>query len=175
MEASVSSEEDPQISSNLVSNTRWVPGYVDYCSNGLCLRYFIVRPSTGSLPALEAAMSHPQGVWSFPIMTERKLMAAAGQVGDQVIAIFSVQNSGAVQGAGVFTGYQVQGTRTGVLMQWMTVGRKSVMLSSLPIRLESSRDGQEIETGTAQSLLGALGVWTGPPGLKKRLDQRIYR
>merc|ERR1712050_408264 len=143
MEASVSSEEDPQISSNLVSNTR----------------YFIVRPSTGSLPALEAAMSHPQGVWSFPIMTERKLMAVVGQAGDQVVTIFSVQNSGAVQGAGVFTGYhQVQGTRTGVLMQWMTVGRKSVMLSSLPIRLESSRDGQEIETGTAQSLLGALGV-----------------
>ena len=140
-------------------------------------RYFIVRPSTGSLPALEAAMSHPQGVWSFPVMTERKLMAAVG-CGDQVVTIFSVQNSGAVQGAGVFTGHhQVQGSRTGVLMQWMVVGRKSVMLSSLPIRMESSRDGQEIEMGTAQSLLGALGVWTGPPAVKTRLDrdQRIYR
>ena len=40
-------------------------------------RYFVVRPSAGSLTALEAAMSHPAGVWSFPTLTERKLMSAA--------------------------------------------------------------------------------------------------
>ena len=139
-----------------------------------------MRPSTGSLPALEAAMSHPQGVWSFPSITERKLRAAVAageQQGQQVVTIFSVQNSGAIQGAGIFTGlHQVQGNRTGVLMQWMTPGRKSVMLSSLPIRLESSRDGQEVEMATAQSLLGYLGVFTGPPSTKRKLDrERFYR
>lgn len=136
-----------------------------------------MRPSTGSLPALEAAMSHSQGVWSFPSITERKLMSAAASGEQQVITIFSVQNSGAIQGAGVFTGHhQVQGNRTGVVMQWMSVGRKSVMLSSLPIRLESSRDGQEIEMATAQSLLGYLGVFTGPQSNKRKLDrERFYR
>ena len=122
-------------------------------------------------------MSHPQGVWSFPSLTERKLMSAVAAGDQQIITIFSVQNSGAIQGAGVFTGHhQVQGSRTGVLMQWMTAGRKPVMLSSLPIRLESSRDGQEVETATAQSLLGCLGVFTGPPSTKRRLDrERFYR
>ena len=122
-------------------------------------------------------MSHPQGVWSFPSLTERKLMSAVAAGDQQVITIFSVQNSGAIQGAGVFTGHhQVQGSRTGVLMQWMTAGRKPVMLSSLPIRLESSRDGQEVETATAQSLLGCLAVFTGPPSTKRRLDrERFYR
>ena len=122
-------------------------------------------------------MSHPQGVWSFPSITERKLMSALASGEQQVVTIFSVQNSGAIQGADIFTGHhQVQGNRTGVLMQWMTAGRKSVMLSSLPIRLESSRDGQEIEMATAQSLLGCLGVFTGPPSTKRKLDrERFYR
>ena len=124
-------------------------------------------------------MSHcqGQGVWSFPSITERKLMSAAASGDQQVVTIFSVQNSGAIQGAGIFTGHhQVQGSRQGVLMQWMTGGRKSVMLSSLPIRLESSRDGQEIEMATAQSLLGCLGVFTGPPSTKRKLDrERFYR
>ena len=122
-------------------------------------------------------MSHSQGVWSFPSITERKLMSAAASGDQQVVTIFSVQNSGAIQGAGVFTGHhQVQGSRTGVLVQWMTAGARAVMLSSLPIRLESSRDGQEIETATAQSLLGCLGVFTGPPGTKRKLDrERFYR
>ena len=121
-------------------------------------------------------MSHPQGVWSFPNITERKLMSAT-TTGTQVISIFSVQNSGAIQGAGVFTGqHQVQGNRTGIMMHWMPPGRKSVMLSSLPVRLESSRDGQEIEMATAQSLLGALGVWTGPSNIKRKLErERVYR
>lgn len=122
-------------------------------------------------------MSHPQGVWSFPIMTERKLMGAVGS-GDQVVTIFSVQNSGAIQGAGIFSGHhQVMGNRTGVCMQWMHAGsRKSVLLSSLPIRVESSRDGQEIESATAQSLLGALGVWTGPNSSKRNLErERVFR
>lgn len=100
---------------------------------------------------------------------------SATAAGTQVIAIFSVQNSGAIQGAGVFTGQQqVQGNRTGIMMQWMEAGRKSVMLSSLPIRLESSRDGQEIEMATAQSLLGALGLWTGHNKRKQERD-RVYR
>ena len=124
-------------------------------------------------------MSHcqGQGVWSFPSITERKLMSAAASGDQQVVTIFSVQNSGAIQGAGIFTGHhQVQGSRQGVLMQWMTGGRKSVMLSSLPIRLESSRDGQEIEAATAQSLLRSLGVFTGQQRTKRRLDRgRVYR
>ena len=109
-------------------------------------------------------------------MTERKLMSAVA-TGNQVVAIFSVQNSGAIQGAGVFSGHhQVQGNRTGVMMQWMLAGRKSVMLNSLSIRIESSRDGQEIEMATAQSLLGALGVWTGPHHIKRKLErERVYR
>ena len=124
-------------------------------------------------------MSHcqGQGVWSFPSITERKLMSAAASGDHQVVTIFSVQNSGAIQGAGIFTGHhQVQGSRQGVLMQWMTGGRKSVMLSSLPIRLESSRDGQEIEAATAQSLLRSLGVFTGQQSTRRRLDRgRVYR
>ena len=124
-------------------------------------------------------MSHcqGQGVWSFPSITERKLMSAAASGDQQVVTIFSVQNSGAIQGAGIFTGHhQVQGSRQGVLMQWMTGGRKSVMLSSLPIRLESSRDGQEIEAATAQSLLRSLGVFTGQQSTRRRLDRgRVYR
>ena len=117
-------------------------------------------------------MSHPQPwVWSFPRVTERKLMSATA-AGTQVIAIFSVQNSGAIQGAGVFTGQQqVQGNRAGIIMRWMAAGRKSVMLSSLPIRLESSRDGQEIEMATAQSLLSVLGLESLSNNIKRKLER----
>ena len=99
-------------------------------------RYFVVRPSTGSANALDAAMSHPCGIWSFPSMTERRLMAATSG-GETVIAIFSVQHSGAVQGAAVFTGeQQTQGGRSGVMMKWMLPrDRQPVMMSCLQVRV----------------------------------------
>ena len=116
-------------------------------------------------------------------MTERRLMAASAG-GDQVVTIFSVQNSGAVQGAGIFTGdQQVQGGRSGVMMDWMmTRDRQPVMLSCLQVRLEASRDGQEVDPVTGQTILNNLGIVLGqtnqifggmPSG--RRLDRGFYR
>ena len=154
-----------------------------HTASSLQTRYFIIRPSTWSINALEAAMSHPCGVWSFPSMTERRLMAASAG-GDQVVTIFSVQNSGAVQGAAIFTGdQQVQGGRSGVMMDWMmTRDRQPVMLSCLQVRLEASRDGQEVDPVTGQTILNNLGIVLGqtnqifggmPSG--RRLDRGFYR
>ena len=116
-------------------------------------------------------------------MTERRLMAASAG-GDQVVTIFSVQNSGAVQGAAIFTGdQQVQGGRSGVMMDWlMTRDRQPVMLSCLQVRLEASRDGQEVDPVTGQTILNNLGIVLGqtnqifggmPSG--RRLDREFYR
>jgi len=119
-------------------------------------------------------------------MTERRLMAATAG-GEMVIAIFSVQHSGAVQGAAVFTGeQQTQGGRSGVMMKWMLPrDRQPVMMSCLQVRLETSRDGQELDPGTGQTLLNNLGVTPGhytQPGYNghghssyRRLDRGFYR
>jgi hypothetical protein len=60
-----------------------------------------VRPSNGSLSALEAALSHhgPTGVWSFQPATERRLVAETGH-GNRVLIFLAVAGSQAVQ-AGV--------------------------------------------------------------------------
>jgi len=60
-------------------------------------RYFIVKTSTGSHTALEAAMSHSSGVWSFPTTTDRKLVSAVSSR-QMVITIFSVASSGSFHG-----------------------------------------------------------------------------
>ena len=143
-------------------------------------RYFIVRPSAGSLNALEAAMSHPAGVWSFPTLTERKLMAAALGGEAKVIAIFCVQNTGGVQGAAVFTGeQQTQGGRSGVMMEWLhgghSRGHLPLMLSNLGVRLEASRDGQELDPATGQSVLASLAASHSQAQGGRRLDRGGYR
>ena len=139
-------------------------------------RYFMVRPSTGSINALEAAMSHPCGVWSFPSLTERKLMAVAAG-GEQVVTIFSVQNSGCVQGAAVFSGeQQTVGGRSGVMMTWLVSrDRQPAALSCLATargRLEAARDGQELDSATGQAVLHSLGAGAQPA---RRLDRGFYR
>ena len=76
-------------------------------------RYFIVKPSAGSLAALEAAMSHAAGVWSFPPPTERKLTAAVAA--SNVVVLFSVSGGGAFQGCALFSGQTAtEGSRSGV-------------------------------------------------------------
>ena len=139
-------------------------------------RYFIVRPSSGSLTALEAAMSHPAGVWSFPTLTERKLMAASLGGEFRVVTIFSVQNTGGIQGAAVFTGdQQTQGGRSGVMMEWLHGGRghPPLMLSNLGVRLEASRDGQELDPAAGQSVLASFAA-SHTQGVR-RLDRGGYR
>eukprot|EP00092_Neocalanus_flemingeri_P000813 GFUD01000866.1.p1 GENE.GFUD01000866.1~~GFUD01000866.1.p1 ORF type:complete len:1316 (+),score=569.14 GFUD01000866.1:71-3949(+) len=130
-------------------------------------RYFIVKPSAGSLTALEAAMSHTSGVWSFPTTTERKLLTPVTS-GQMVVAIFSVASSGAFQGCGVFTGQQgVEGGRSGVRMEWLA--SKGVSFTSTQVshitnkmdegrRLQTARDGQELDQEAAGVLLQAMGV-----------------
>ena len=77
-------------------------------------RYFIVKPSAGSVAALEAAMSHASGVWSFPPPTERKLSAAVA-ANHNVIILFSVSGGGAFQGCALFSGQTTtEGSRSGV-------------------------------------------------------------
>ena len=77
-------------------------------------RYYVVKPSAGSLAALEAAMSHASGVWSFPPPTERKLSAAVA-ASNNVIVLFSVSGSGAFQGCALFSGQTTtEGSRSGV-------------------------------------------------------------
>ena len=69
-----------------------------------------MKPSAGSLAALEAAMSHAPGVWSFPPPTEHKLSAAVvasnhvNNMAWHVIVLFSVTDSGAFQGCALFSG-----------------------------------------------------------------------
>ena len=73
-----------------------------------------MKPSAGSLAALEAAMSHASGVWSFPPPTERKLSAAVA-ASNHVIVLFSVSGSGAFQGCALFSGQTAtEGSRSGV-------------------------------------------------------------
>jgi len=130
-------------------------------------RYFIVKPTANSLTALEAAMSHNQGVWSFPSNTERKLASAVSSR-QLVIAIFSVASSGAIQGCGVFTGQSVvEGGRTGIRMEWLSnqsVSLNNPQLSNITNkldegrRLQTARDGQELDQLAAASLLQIMGV-----------------
>ena len=92
-----------------------------------------MRPSSGSLTALEAAMSHhgPTGVWSFQPATERRLMAEACQ-GYRVLIIFAVTGSQAVQGAALFTGQTMrEGTRVGQKLEWV-----SCFLVTLTLRVQ---------------------------------------
>jgi len=58
-------------------------------------RYFIVKPSSGSLSALEISKQHTDN-WSFPPATERRLLSAVGG-GHKVVVIFSVASSKAFQ------------------------------------------------------------------------------
>ena len=82
-------------------------------------RYFIVKPSAGSLAALEAAMSHAAGVWSFPPPTERKLTAAVAA--SNVVVLFSVSGGGAFQGCALFSGQTAtEGSRSGVRSEHYT-------------------------------------------------------
>jgi len=130
-------------------------------------RFFIVKPSAGSLTALEAAMSHPSGVWSFPTTTERKLVSAVSSK-QMVIAIFSVASSGAFQGCGVFTGQPgVEGGRSGIRMEWLPSQGVSFTSSQLVHitnkmdegrRLQTARDGQELDQAAAITILQAMGV-----------------
>jgi hypothetical protein len=148
-------------------------------------RYFIVKPSAGSLTALEAAMSHTSGVWSFPTTTERKLMSAVSSR-QVVLTIFSVASSGAFQGCGVFTGQPgVEGGRSGVRMEWLASQGVSFTNTQLTHiinkmddgrRLQTARDGQELDQGAAISLLQAMGVNSvlgGQQGRGKR--ERYFR
>jgi len=133
----------------------------------LSARFFIVKPSAGSLAALEAAMSHTSGVWSFPASTERKLLSAVNSR-QMVVAIFSVASSGAFQGCGVFTGQQgVEGGRSGVLMEWLPsqqVSFSSAQLAQITNkmdegrRLQTARDGQELDQASAMVLLQTMGI-----------------
>ena len=91
----------------------------EWDAGGRQTRYFVVKPTAGSQAALEAAMSHTTGVWSFPPTTERKLTIAV-ETGVMVVAIFSVSGSGAFQGCAVFSGKtSTEGSRTGVRLEWM--------------------------------------------------------
>ena len=111
-------------------------------------RYFIVKPSPDSLTALEADMSHTSGVWSFPTTTERKLMSAVSSR-PVVVIIFSMTRSLAFQGS-LLASQEVSFTNTQVshIINKMDDGR----------RLQTARDGQELDQGAAISLLQAMGV-----------------
>ena len=81
-----------------------------------------MRPSSGSLAALEAAMSHhgPTGVWSFQPATERRLVAEICQ-GYRVLIFLAVTGSQAVQGAAIFTGQTMrEGNRIGQKLEWVS-------------------------------------------------------
>jgi hypothetical protein len=135
-----------------------------------------VKPSAGSLAALEAAMSHPAGVWSFPPATERKLAqaVAGGRGASSVIVLFSVSGSGSFQGCALFSGQTgAEGSRTGVgdphilptpqvRLDWLAstgVAFASPLVASLTNtcdegrKLQTARDGQELDPGSAASLL----------------------
>ena len=87
--------------------------YIHVQDRHIVSRYFIVKPSAGSLAALEAAMSHAAGVWSFPPPTERKLTAAVAA--SNVVVLFSVSGGGAFQGCALFSGQTAtEGSRSGV-------------------------------------------------------------
>lgn len=133
-------------------------------------KFFIVKPSAGSGAALEAAMSHPAGVWSFPPPTERRLGAAVA-AGAAVVVLFSVSGSGAFQGCAAFSGQTCsEGARTGVRLDWLAsspVAFASPVVAQLSNlcddgrRLQTARDGQELDQGSAATLLLAMGVSLG--------------
>jgi len=140
---------------------------------GETARFFVVKPSGGSLAALEAAMRSQTGVWSFPGATERKLLEAVGGQGP-VLVIFSVQSSGAVQGSAVFTGQaHTQAGRTGVLMaEWRPARQKLGDSQGLLGRVLSARDGQELDPATGLAIMAGLGFGTGARHSgQRRLDR----
>ena len=79
------------------------------------------------MAALEAAMSHASGVWSFPPPTERKLTAAV-VASNNVIVLFSVSGGGAFQGCALFSGQTTtEGSRSGVRFLILNFAWKSFL------------------------------------------------
>ena len=126
-------------------------------------------------------MSHAAGVWSFPPPTERKLTAAVAA--SNVVVLFSVSGGGAFQGCALFSGQTAtEGSRSGVRSEHYNFFSKSnpqVRLDwiaaqpvsfSIPLvagltnafdegrRLQTARDGQELDPASASALLQSMAV-----------------
>merc|ERR1719476_555112 len=115
-------------------------------------------------------MSHASGVWSFPPPTERKLSAAVAAL-NNVIVLFSVSGGGAFQGCALFSGQTAtEGSRSGVRLDWIAAQPVSF---SIPLvagltnafdegrRLQTARDGQELDPASASALLQSMAVSPG--------------
>ena len=130
-------------------------------------------------------MSHAAGVWSFPPPTERKLTAAVAA--SNVVVLFSVSGGGAFQGCALFSGQTAtEGSRSGVrsehirtLFLFVYKPNPQVRLDwiaaqpvsfSIPLvagltnafdegrRLQTARDGQELDPASASALLQSMAV-----------------
>jgi len=126
-------------------------------------KYFVVRPSPGSLSALEAAMSHgPAAVWTFAPPVDRKL-ATEIQAGHSVIVLFNVLGTNIIQGCCRLLGQIVrEGNRTGQRIEW--VGRHGIDYSLvaggvLPnADLQLGKEVSEVSGEIAQSVLARMSV-----------------
>ena len=65
------------------------------------------------------------------------------------------------------------------MMEWLhgghTRGHPPLMLSNLGVRLEASRDGQELDPATGQSVLASLAASYSQGQGGRRLDRGGYR
>lgn len=124
--------------------------------------YLIVRPSPGSLMALEAAKSHGKtAVWSFSPSVERKLTGEIHK-GRSVIVLFNVSGTQAIQGCAVLSGQVMrEGNRVGQKVEWL--GKHSVDMSFLSshfanVDMQPGKDICEIPSDMAQSIINRMST-----------------
>jgi len=124
--------------------------------------YFIVRPSSGSLTALEAAMSHgPMSVWTFAPSVDRKLMTEVQQ-GNTVVVLFNVAGTHHFQGSCLLFGQTVrEGNRVGQRIRWL--GRQYLDLNYIgaligSLDLQPGKDIFEIPSQTAVPILNIMNT-----------------
>nr|CAD7423487.1 unnamed protein product [Timema monikensis] len=164
---------DSQTSSPTPSHTSPVTSEGTQATTTTAPRYFVIK--AGSLKAIETSLN--RGVWAFTPNTERKLIRLFKE-GKRVVLVFSVQGSGHFQGFAHLSGDKAQpldptsdltGPNLSAPLPVEWVKRANIPFQATrhllnPYnenrRVQTSRDGQEIEPSIGETL---CNLWDKVP------------
>nr|CAD7194903.1 unnamed protein product [Timema douglasi] len=164
---------DSQTSSPTPSHTSPVTSEGTQATTTTAPRYFVIK--AGSLKAIETSLN--KGVWAFTPNTERKLIRLFKE-GKRVVLVFSVQGSGHFQGFAHLSGDKAQpldptsdltGPNLSAPLPVEWVKRANIPFQATrhllnPYnenrRVQTSRDGQEIEPSIGETL---CNLWDKVP------------
>nr|CAD7588004.1 unnamed protein product [Timema genevievae] len=164
---------DSQTSSPTPSHTSPVTSEGTQATATTAPRYFVIK--AGSLKAIETSLN--RGVWAFTPNTERKLIRLFKE-GKRVVLVFSVQGSGHFQGFAHLSGDKAQpldptsdltGPNLSAPLPVEWVKRANIPFQATrhllnPYnenrRVQTSRDGQEIEPSVGETL---CNLWDKVP------------